>query len=96
MTQNYLSLVSKQNFQVLMNRGQQRDDDVTKPLMVKRTLLCREEYEIYHARFIHWMRVVEFLGIFQISYMCIDGALITTLIETGSQKHIHFTCQRER
>ena len=80
-TQNYLSLVSKQNFQVLMNRGQQRDNDVTKSLMVKRTLLCREEYDIYHARFIHWMRVAGFLGIFQIGYMHIDGVLITAFIE---------------
>ena len=73
-----------------MNQGQQGDDDVIKPLMVKRTLLCREEYEIYHVRFIHWMRVVGFLGIFHIGYMRIDGALITALIERWRQKTYTF------
>ena len=69
------------NWQVKRNRGEDWSDDVMQPLLCKRQLLKRDEYDIQHERFMDWMGQAGFLGIFQIGYMRVDGALMTSLIE---------------
>ena len=67
--------------QVRESRGQPSDGDTSVPLVSKRTTLSVAEYNVQNQRFLHWMRVAGFLGVFQVGFMRIDGALITALVE---------------